>query len=107
MNAKQKKHQGSSFDMHLKESMKDPAFAELYTQEHIKHEISQLVIKARKKAGLTQKQLAELTGLHQAAIARIESRKARTIPGIEILRKILVPLGYNVTLHLHKLKDAA
>ena len=85
---------GSSVEEDLKKRMKDPRFAEL-------------VKTTRKKAGLTQKQLAAITGLHQAAIARIESRESKLIPGIEVLRKIFIPMGFNVYFSLHKLKKAA
>lgn len=106
---KQKKeiHAGSSYKSYLINNLKDPEFAGLFSHERIKYEIAGLVKKTRLKAGLTQKQVSELAGLHQTAVARIESRKSRMIPSIETLRKIFVPLGYNVTFHLGKLKKAA
>lgn len=102
-----KKHRGPSFEENLKERLKNPEFAELFEQEHIKYKIAEIVKHAREKAGLTQAQLARLTGLHQAAIARIESRASRMIPSLEVLRRIFIPLGYKVDLHLEKLKKAA
>jgi DNA-binding XRE family transcriptional regulator len=100
-------HRGSSLKSHLEQQLKDPVFNELFNQECIKYEISELVKNARKKAGLTQGQLARVSGLHQAAIARIESRSSKMIPSIEILRRIFIPLGFNVSFHLEKLKMAA
>ena len=102
-----KKHIGPSFEEHLKKSMKNPEFAECFKQEQIKFEIAQLVRKARKRAGLTQIRLAELAGLHQTAVARIESRASKTIPSIELLRRVFIPLGFNVSIHLQKLNKAA
>jgi ribosome-binding protein aMBF1 (putative translation factor) len=102
-----KKHCGPSFEENLKERLKNPEFAELFEQEHIKYEIAEIVKRAREKAGFTQAQLAHLAGLHQAAIARIESRSSRMVPGLEVLRRIFIPLGYKVDLHLEKLKTAA
>lgn len=107
MKLKKNKHIGPSLDEHLKECMKDPVFAEGFRQEQIKHELAEMVKTYRQKAGLTQKQLADKTGLKQSAIARIESRQSRTIPSIESLRKIFWPLGYNFTFQLHKMKKAA
>jgi ribosome-binding protein aMBF1 (putative translation factor) len=98
----EKKHTGI-----CNKKMRNPEFAEYFKQEQIKFEIAQLVINARKRAGLTQAKLSELTGLKQAAIARIESRNSKMIPSIEILRKIFIPLGYNVSFNLHKLNKAA
>jgi ribosome-binding protein aMBF1 (putative translation factor) len=101
------KHIGPTVEEELKKSMKDPHFAELFKHEQIKYEIAELVRKTRKNAGLTQKQLAQITGLHQAAIARIESRTSKLIPSIEVLRKLFVPMGFNVNFSLNKLKKAA
>jgi ribosome-binding protein aMBF1 (putative translation factor) len=52
------------------------------------------LIEARETKGLSQKQLADLTGLKQPAIARLESMKAT--PQIDTLFKILQPLGYTL-----------
>ncbi len=54
------------------------------------------VIAARESKGLSQKQLAELAGLKQPAIARLESMKAT--PQIDTLFKILEPLGYTLAI---------
>jgi DNA-binding XRE family transcriptional regulator len=101
-----KKHIGSSFDNHFKRSLSDHTFSEAYAQERIKFEISEMVKKYRRKAGLTQRQLAEITGLKQSAIARIESRTAKMIPSIEILRRIFIPLGLTITYRIQNLKKA-
>ena len=50
---------------------------------------------AREAKGLSQRDLAELTGIKQPAIARMESMK--TIPKIDTLFKILAPLGYTLS----------
>ncbi len=52
------------------------------------------LIEAREKKGLSQKQLAELCGVKQPAIARLESIKST--PQINTLFKILTPLGYKL-----------
>jgi len=101
------KYIGSTVNEELKNRMKNPKFAELFKLEQIKYEISELVKTTRKKARLTQKQLADITGIHQAAIARIESRSSKLIPSIEVMRKLFIPMGFNVNFSLHKLKRAA
>lgn len=50
------------------------------------------LIEARNDQKLTQRDLAEKTGLTQAAIARIE--RCKTFPNVNTLLKILAPLGY-------------
>lgn len=52
------------------------------------------VIAAREAKGLSQQQLADLVGVKQPAIARLESMK--TTPQIDTLFKILQPLGYTL-----------
>lgn len=54
------------------------------------------LVEARDKMGLSQKQLALLTGLKQPAIARLESMKVS--PQINTLFRILKPLGYTLAI---------
>ena len=49
------------------------------------------MIEAREKKGYSQRELAELSGVKQPAIARMESLKST--PQIDTLLKILAPLG--------------
>lgn len=57
----------------------------------IYREIQELVINARDRAGLTQKQLAEKSGLTQANISNIEKGASR--PTIDSLKKIADATG--------------
>lgn len=52
------------------------------------------LIEAREKKGISQRQLAEMCGLKQPAIARLE--KMQATPQIDTLFKILKPLGYTL-----------
>jgi len=65
-------------------------------REHINFEISLIgkMIEAREKKGLSQRELAEISGVKQPAIARLESMKAT--PQIDTLFKVLHPLGYTI-----------
>ena len=54
------------------------------------------IIEAREKKKITQKKLAELTGLKQSAIARLENTKAT--PQLDTIFKILRPLGYTLAI---------
>ena len=53
-------------------------------------------IKLRNELGLTQKELAETSGVVREMIAVIENRKKH--PQINTLIKILEPLGYTLTI---------
>ena len=65
-------------------------------RERINFEISLIgkMIEAREKRGLSQRELAEISGVKQPAIARLENLKAT--PQIDTLFKVLYPLGYTI-----------
>ena len=86
------------------ESKKNPAIGrswvdvqkELFTPEEIaasdfRVDLICALIEARKEKGITQKELEELTGVKQSAIARVESGDSN--PKISTLTKLLAPLG--------------
>jgi len=52
------------------------------------------LIEAREEKGISQKRLAEMSGLKQPAIARLE--RMQVTPQIDTLFRILKPLGYTV-----------
>ena len=52
------------------------------------------MIEAREKQGLTQRDLAKISGVKQPAIAIIES--LRSTPQLDTLLKVLIPLGYSL-----------
>lgn len=54
------------------------------------------VIEAREAKGLSQRELAEISGVKQPAIARLESM--RSTPQIDTLFKVLSPLGYTLSI---------
>ena len=54
------------------------------------------LIEAREQKGISQKRLAEMSGLKQPAIARLERMQAT--PQINTLFKVLRPLGYTLAI---------
>ena len=54
------------------------------------------LIEARETKGLSQRDLAEMCGVKQPAIARLESMKST--PQIDTLFKVLSPLGYTLSI---------
>ena len=55
-----------------------------------------LIIQRRNELGLTQRELAALSGLPQSSIARMETMK--TVPSIDTVLKIVKPLGLQLPL---------
>lgn len=54
------------------------------------------LIAAREANGMTQEQLAEVAGVKQSAVARLENLRAT--PQIDTLFKMLTPMGYKLTI---------
>ena len=54
------------------------------------------LVEAREARGLSQRDLAEISGVKQPAIARMESMKST--PQIDTLFKVLNPLGYTLSI---------
>ena len=54
------------------------------------------LIEAREQRGLSQRDLAKLSGVKQPSIARLESMRAT--PQIDTLFKLLNPLGYTLVI---------
>ncbi len=54
------------------------------------------IIKARKKKGISQKKLEELSGVKQPIIARME--RGTTNPQLDTMVKILTPLGMKLVI---------
>ena len=76
----------TNFDDFLKEQLKDPGFRAEYDALEPEFTIIQAMLEARKSSGLTQKQLAERTGIAQADISRIETGEAN--PSLNTLKRL-------------------
>lgn len=50
----------------------DPELREMIAEESVNVQVARMIYEARTAAGLTQKQLADLLGTRQSAIARLE-----------------------------------
>lgn len=81
----------SNFNDYLSQKMKDPAFKAEYEALEPEFSIIQAMIDARKASGLTQKQLAERTGIAQADISKLENGSAN--PSLRTLRRLAEGMG--------------
>ena len=61
-----------TLDKIFEKDINNPALTESYLEEKAKLENALAVLKAREDAGLTQRDLAEKSGVPQSTIARIE-----------------------------------
>ena len=81
----------SSYRDFLEEQLKDPELKAEYDALEQEFAIIQAMIYARKTAGLTQKQLAERTGIAQADISRLENGNAN--PSLKTLQRLAKGMG--------------
>ena len=75
----------------LAEQLKDPEFKAEYDTLEPEFAIIQAIIDARKASGLTQKQLAEKTGIAQADISKLEHGNAN--PSLKTLQRLAAGMG--------------
>lgn len=79
------------WDLQLETEMYTP---EEIVQNNLTAKIMCELIAARKEKGLTQKELEQLSGVKQPAIARME--RGLSSPTIDTLAKLLAPLGKTI-----------
>ena len=82
-----------------KNLLRDPEFRLHYEELKFRRQIAQALTEARKRAGMTQAELAELVGTAQPAIARLESGSGG-VPSLPFLARVARALGLRVTLTL-------
>jgi len=81
----------TAFNDFLKEKIKDPAFKAEYDALEPEFAIIQAMIDARKSGGMTQKQLAEKTGIAQGDISKLENGSAN--PSLRTLQRLASGMG--------------
>jgi predicted transcriptional regulator len=77
----------------------DPEIQEMIAVASINAEVAQLIYETRIKAGLTQKELADLIGTKQPVIARLEDADYEG-HSLSMLQKIASALNKRVEIHL-------
>ena len=74
------------FDKLLREELKSPDFEKEWNTLEPKFNIIQAMVDARKKSHLTQKELAQKTGINQADISKLEN--GNTNPTLSLLQRL-------------------
>jgi transcriptional regulator with XRE-family HTH domain len=85
-----------TFDAYLEKKLRDQGFQAEYEALEPEFEIIRAIIETRKISGLTQKQLAEKTGIAQGDISKIERGVAN--PSLRTLKTLAS--GMNMKLRL-------
>lgn len=80
-----------SFRSYKLKQMEDESFKAAYKELEPEFEIIKALINARANANITQKELAERTGIAQTEISRLENGTRN--PSVKILQKLADGLG--------------
>ncbi len=86
----------STFNSYLNKQMENTEFRAEYEALEPEFSIIQAMIDARKASGLTQKELAERTGIAQADISKLENGSAN--PSLRTLRRLAAGMGMQLKL---------
>ena len=82
------------FDDYLQEQLQDDVFRAEYEEMQDEFNMIRALIDARISQGLTQRQLAERTGVHQADISKLESGMRN--PTLNMLKRLAEGMGMNL-----------
>lgn len=74
------------FNDYLREQMQNPELKKEYDNLQPEFDIIRAIVDARTSQNLTQKQLAEKTGIHQADISKLENGTRN--PSINLLKRL-------------------
>ena len=81
----------TNYEKFFCEQMKNPEVKKEYEALEAEYAIIQSIIDARKIAGITQKELAERTGINQADISKLENGNGN--PSLRTLQRLAAGLG--------------
>lgn len=87
---------GKNFRETLNEQLKDPEFKKEWDALEPEFQIIQAMLDTRKEKDITQKQLAEITGIPQADISRLENGNAN--PSLKTLQRLAAGMGMQLKL---------
>lgn len=82
---------GKNFRETLNEQLKDPEFKAEWEALEPERQIMRAIFEGREERALTQKQLAEVTGITQADISRLENGTGN--PSLKTLKRLANGLG--------------
>lgn len=80
-----------TLEEYKKQRMKNPGFAQAYAEVQPEMSVIRAIIDARLSQNMTQKELAERTGIAQAEISRLE--KGSRNPSVKLLQRLAEGMG--------------
>ena len=87
---------GRTYKEFLDEKLKDPEFKKAWDELEPEFQLVKAMLQGREDQNLSQRQLADRTGVTQSDISKIESGEAN--PTLETLKKLAKGLGMNLSI---------
>ena len=94
----------TNFDLYVEKQLKDPGFAEKFRKAGKAWDLAIQLVSLRKKAGLSQKELAKRVGTSQQQISRLESPSYEG-HSLSMLRRVAEVLGGTVRVEIQHKKE--
>src|SRR4030043_2344609 len=94
----------TNFDLYLEEQLKEPGFAQKFIKAGEAWDVAVQLVSLRKKAGLSQKELAKRVGTSQQQISRLESPSFKG-HSLSMLRRVADVLGASVHVEIQAKKQ--
>ena len=95
---------GKNFRETLNERMQDPQFLAEWEALEPERQIIRAIMEGREENHMTQKELAEATGINQANISRLENATAN--PSLRTLKRLAAGLGMKLKLEFVPIDNA-
>ena len=92
-----------TLDDYLAEQLKDSEFRKEYEAMQPEFDIIRAMVDARISQNLTQKELAERTGIHQADISKLENGTRN--PSINLLKRLADGMGMRLKIEFIPKKE--
>ena len=93
----------TNFDEYVADKLNDPEFRLEYDALEPEFAIIHAMIEARKNSGMTQKQLAERTGIAQGDISKIENGNGN--PSLRTLKRLASAMDMKLKLEFEPISD--
>lgn len=92
------------FDDYFQEQLKDPEFKKEWDDIQPEMDVIRAIVDARISQNITQKELAERTGINQADISKLENGTRN--PSLKMLKKLAYGMGMQLKIGFEPIQKA-
>lgn len=92
------------FDDYLQEQLKNPEFKKEWDDIQPEMDVIRAIVDARISQNITQKELAERTGINQADISKLENGTRN--PSLKMLKKLAYGMGMQLKIGFEPIQKA-